>query len=103
MGLANELIKVFIFLGAEDSAVTNAFLFFTAAFSVALVFFASDAEGRLIFFIRDDFAAGVDEIGSVSSGATNASSGPVYSSGTTLEVALTVSSEAGISLAALVH
>ena len=106
MGLVKELDKVFTFGGAEDSEVADAFLFFTAALSAALVFFASDAEGRLIFFICDDFAGGADEIGSVSLGTTDAvalacsvssgatadaSIGLVCSSGTTLEVALAVS------------
>src|SRR5215216_4109808 len=55
MGLVKELVKVFTFFGAEDSEVEDAFLFFTAALSAALVFFASEAEGRLIPFICDDF------------------------------------------------
>ncbi len=37
MGLANELVKGFIFFGAEESEVADAFLFFTAASSAALV------------------------------------------------------------------
>ena len=47
MGLANELVKCFIFFGAEESEVADAFLFFTAACSAALVFFTSDADGRI--------------------------------------------------------
>ena len=47
MGLANELVKGFIFFGAEESEVADDFLFFTAARSAALVFFTSDADGRI--------------------------------------------------------
>src|SRR3990170_9115573 len=66
MGLVNELVKVFTFLGAEDSAVSDAFLFFTAARSTTLVFFASVAEGRLMLVIG---AGGAEEIDALSSGA----------------------------------
>src|SRR3989337_772436 len=69
MGLVNELVKVFTFLGAEDSAVADAFLFFIAARPAALVFFAYVAEGRLMLVIG---AGGAEEIGAVSSGATDA-------------------------------
>src|SRR3989337_4587859 len=68
MGLVKELVKVFTLLGAEDSAVADAFLFFTAARSAALVFFASIAEGRLMLVIG---AGGAEEIGAVSSGTTD--------------------------------
>ena len=47
IGFANELVKGFIFFGAEESKVTDAFLFFTAARFGALVFFTSDADGRI--------------------------------------------------------
>ena len=47
MGFSNELVKGFIFFGAEESEVADAFLFFTAARSAALVFFTSDADGRI--------------------------------------------------------
>ena len=38
IGFANELVKVFAFLGVEDSEEADAFLFFTVARSAALVF-----------------------------------------------------------------
>ena len=47
IGLAKELVINFIFFGAEESEGVDAFLFFTAARSAALVFFASDADGRI--------------------------------------------------------
>ena len=47
MGFANELVKDFIFFGAEESDEVDAFLFFTAAHSAALVFFTSEADGRI--------------------------------------------------------
>ena len=47
MGLANELVKGFIFFGAEESEAADAFLFFTAARSAALIFFTSHADGRI--------------------------------------------------------
>ena len=47
MGFSNELDKGFIFYRTEESEVADAFLFFTAARSVALVFFTSDADGRI--------------------------------------------------------
>ena len=112
MGFSNELVNVFIFFGAEDYA--DAFLFFTAARSAALVFFASDAEGRMGLGVG---AGGAEEIGSFSSGTTGAvgltgsvssgsaavaSAGLACSSGATLEVALAVSSVAGISSSTLV-
>src|SRR3954468_24960154 len=47
IGFAKELVNGFIFFGAEESDEVDAFLFFTAARSVALVFFTSDADGRI--------------------------------------------------------
>ena len=47
IGFANELVIGFIFFGAEESEAADAFLFFTAARSAALVFFTSDADGRI--------------------------------------------------------
>ena len=47
IGFSNELVNFFIFFGAEESDEVDAFLFFTAARSAALVFFASNAEGRI--------------------------------------------------------
>ena len=47
IGLANELVNFFIFFGAEESEGADAFLFFTVACSAALVFFTSDADGRI--------------------------------------------------------
>ena len=60
MGFANELVIDFIFFGAEESEVADAFLFFTAACSAALVFFTSDAEGRIGLGVG---AGGAEEIG----------------------------------------
>ena len=47
IGLSNELVNGFIFFGAEESDEVDAFLFFTTARSTALVFFTSDADGRI--------------------------------------------------------
>ena len=47
IGCANELVIGFIFFGAEESEAADAFLFFTTARSAALVFFTSDADGRI--------------------------------------------------------
>ena len=58
MGFSKELVKVFTFFGAEDYEASDAFLFLAAALSAALVFFASDAEGRRVLFICEDFARG---------------------------------------------
>ena len=63
MGFSNELVKIFAFLGEEDSEETDAFLFFTAAHSAALVFFTSDAEGSVTFFTFEDFDAWADSPG----------------------------------------
>ena len=46
MGFSKELVNFFTFFGAEEYDEADAFLFFTAARSAALVFFTSDAEGR---------------------------------------------------------
>ena len=62
-----ELVKVFTFFSAEDSEATNDFLFFIVARSAALVFFASDAEGRTGLGVG---AGGAEEIGSITSGTT---------------------------------
>ena len=47
MGFSNELVIGFIFFGAEESEAADAFLFFTATRYAALVFFTSDADGRI--------------------------------------------------------
>ena len=47
IGCANELVIGFIFFRAEESEAADAFLFFTAARSAALVFFTSDVGGRI--------------------------------------------------------
>ena len=47
IGFANKLVIGFIFFGAEESEAADTFLFFTAARSAALVFFTSDADGRI--------------------------------------------------------
>ena len=47
IGFAKELVIGFIFFGAEESEEADAFLFFTAARSAALVFFTSDADRRI--------------------------------------------------------
>ena len=69
MGFSQELVEVFTFFGAEDSEEADAFLFFIAARSADLVFFASDVEGRIGLGVG---AEGAEEIGAVSSGATDA-------------------------------
>ena len=108
MGSVEELGIVFNFFTYEESEV-DAFLFCAAFFSAALVFFTSDAEGRLMFFTLEDFAVSVEgEAGAVSSGTTDAVvlvvsisssaakvlAGLAVSSGATVEVALTGSSAA---------
>ena len=60
MGFSSELVNIFIFFGAEEFDEADAFLFFTVARSVALVFFASDAEGRTRLGVG---AGGAEEIG----------------------------------------
>ena len=69
IGFSKELVNFFIFFGAEESDEVDAFLFFTDARSAALVFFASDAEGRIGLGVG---AGGAEEIGSFSSGTTDA-------------------------------
>ena len=60
IGFAAELVISFIFFGAEESEEADAFLFFTAACSVALVFFTSEADGRIGVGVGAD---GVEESG----------------------------------------
>ena len=69
IGLTIELGKGFILFGAEESNEVDAFLFFTAARSAALVFFTSDAEGRIGVGVG---AGGAEEFGSFTSGTTDA-------------------------------
>src|SRR3954462_12270243 len=90
MGFSNELVIGFIFFGTEDSEALDAFLFFTAARSAALVFFTSKAEGRIGVGVG---AGGAEESGSFSSGTTDAVA-LVYSfsSGASLVDALAISS-----------
>ena len=99
IGLSIELVRGFIFVRAEEFDEVDAFLFFTVARSTALVFFASDADGR----IGDGVGAGgAEDFGSISSGATGAvaliSS---VSSGAPLVDALGISSAAGMESSAL--
>ena len=47
IGLSIELVKGFIFFGAEEFDTADAFLFFTAARSAALVFFTAKVDGRI--------------------------------------------------------
>ena len=61
IGFSKELVNFFIFFGTEDSDEVDAFLFFTVARSAALVFFTSDAEGRIGLSVG---AGGAEEIGS---------------------------------------
>ena len=63
MGFSNELVIGFIFFGAEESEAADAFLFFTVARSAALVFFASNADGRIGVGVG---AGGVEDFGSLS-------------------------------------
>src|SRR3954464_7699812 len=93
IGLANELVMGFIFFGTEDSEALDAFLFFTAARSAALVFFTSKAEGRTGVGVG---AGGAEESGSVSSGTTDAVAlVSSFSSSAPLVDALAISSTAG--------
>src|SRR3954464_10213179 len=93
IGLAIELVIGFIFFGAEDSEAADAFLFFTAARSTALVFFTSKADGRIGVRVGAD---GAEESGSFTSGATDAVAlVSSVSSGTSLVDALAISSVAG--------
>ena len=100
IGLLIELVKGFIFCGAEESDEVDAFLFFTAARSAALVFFTSDADGRIGVGVG---AGGAEDFGSFSSGATVAVA-PIssVSSGAPLVDALAISSAAGMQSSALV-
>ena len=85
-----ELVKGFIFFGAEESDEADAFLFFNAARSAALVFFASDGDGRIGVGVG---AGGAEDFGSVSSGATDAVALTYsFSSGAPLVDALAISS-----------
>ena len=99
IGLSNELVNFFIFFGAEESEGADAFLFFTAARSAALVFFTSDADGRIGVGV---IAGGAEESGQLSLGTTDTvaliSSVP---SGTPLVDALAISSAAGMQSSAL--
>ena len=47
IGFSSELVIGFIFFAAEEFDAADAFLFFTAARSAALVFFTSSAHGRI--------------------------------------------------------
>src|SRR4051812_21624445 len=99
IGLANELVMGFIFFGTEDSEALDAFLFFTAARSAALVFFTSKAEGRIGVGVG---AGGAEESGCVASGATDAVAlVSSVSSRTSLVDALAISSGAGAESSAL--
>ena len=69
IGLSKELVSGFIFFGAEESNAVDAFLFFTAARSVALVFFTYDADGRIGVRVG---AGGAEEFSSITSGTTDA-------------------------------
>ena len=60
MGFANELVKGFIFFGAEESDEVDAFLFFTVARPAALVFFTSEADARIGVGVG---AGGAEEFG----------------------------------------
>ena len=68
IGLSVELVSGFIFFGAEEFEEVDAFLFFTTACSAALVFFAFDADGRIGAGVG---TGGAEDLGSVSSGATD--------------------------------
>src|SRR3954471_15033823 len=94
IGLVNELVMGFIFFGTEDSEALYAFLFFTAARSAALVFFTSDADGRIGVGVG---AGGAEESVCISSGATDAVAlTSSVSSGAPLVDALAISSAAGM-------
>ena len=47
IGFSSELVIGFIFFATEEFDTADAFLFFTAARSAALVFFTSNAHGRI--------------------------------------------------------
>ena len=100
IGFAKELVNGFIFFEAEESDEVDAFLFFTTARSAALVFFTSDADGRIGVGVG---AGGAEDFGSVSSGAADAVAlTSSFSSGAPLLDALTISSAAGMQSSALV-
>ena len=99
IGCSSELVIGFIFFGAEESEADDAFLFFTAAFSAALVFLTSDADGRVGVGVG---AGGAEESIYISSGATDAVAlTSSFSSGAPLVDALAVSSAAGMESSAL--
>src|SRR3990170_4230630 len=99
IGFSSELVRGFIFFGAEEFDEVDAFLFFTAACSAALVFFTSDADGRIGVGVG---AGGAEEFGSFSSGATDAVALTTsFSSGAPLVDALAISSVAGMQSSAL--
>src|SRR3989337_905464 len=99
IGFSNELVNGFIFFGSEESDEVDAFLFFTAARSAALVFFTSDADGRIGVGVG---AGGAKEFGSFSSGATDAVAlTSSFSSGAPLVDALAISSAAGMQSSAM--
>ena len=60
IGFAKELVRGFILFGAEESEEADAFLLFTVARSAALVFFTSDADGRIRVGVG---AGGAEEFG----------------------------------------
>ena len=100
IGLSIELVKGFIFFGAEEFGEVDAFLFFIAARSAALVFFTSAADGRIRVGVG---AGGAEDFGSFSSGATDAIAlTSSLSSGAPLVDALAISSAAGMESLALV-
>ena len=99
IGLSIELVRGFIFFGDEEFDEVDAFLFFTAAHSAALVFFASDADGRIGVGVG---AGGAEDFGSFSSGTTDAVALTCsLSSGAPLVDALAISSVAGMESSAL--
>ena len=99
MGLSIELVRGFIFFEVEEFDEVDAFLFFIAAYSAALVFFTFDADGRIGVGVG---AGGAEEFGSITSGTTDAVAlTSSVSSGTTLVVALAISSVAGMQSSAL--
>ena len=60
IGFTFELVRGFIFFGAEEFDEVDAFLFFIAARFSALVFFASDVDGRIGVGVG---AGGAEEFG----------------------------------------
>ena len=47
IGFSSELVVGFIFFAAEEFDAADAFLLFNAAHSAALIFFTSNAHGRI--------------------------------------------------------